>query len=59
MVFVDVPVERQPALKAHLATAGVRVSTGYMPQLRLVTHLDVDDAGIATTLDAFARFPVA
>lgn len=56
MVFVDIPVERQAALKAQLAGSGVLISTGYLPQVRLVTHLDVDDEGIERTLAAFARF---
>ena len=56
MVFIDVPVERLRALDAHLRDAGIRISIGYLPTLRLVTHLDVDDAGIARTADAFARF---
>lgn len=58
MVFVDVAVQRQPALKAHLAEAGILVSTGYLPQVRLVTHLDVDDEAVARTLEAFAGFAV-
>ena len=56
MAFVDVPVDRLRALDAHLREAGIRISIGYLPTLRLVTHLDVDDAGIARTADAFARF---
>lgn len=56
MVFIDVPVDRLRALDAHLRAAGIRISIGYLPTLRLVTHLDVDDAGIARTTDAFARF---
>ena len=56
MVFIDVPVERLPALDAHLREAGIRISIGYLPTLRLVTHLDVDDAGIDRTAEAFARF---
>lgn len=56
MVFVDVPVERQAALKAHLAEAGIVISTGYMPQIRLVMHLDVDDAAVERVVEAFARF---
>ncbi|MFZ5607483.1 MAG: low-specificity L-threonine aldolase [Pseudomonadota bacterium] len=56
MVFIDVPAERLHALDAHLRAAGVRISIGYLPTLRLVTHLDVDDAGIARTADAFAEF---
>lgn len=56
MVFVDIPVDRQPALKAHLADAGIVISTGYLPQVRLVTHLDVDDEAVERTLAAFERF---
>ena len=56
MVFIDVPAERLRALDAHLRAAGVRISIGYLPTLRLVTHLGVDDAGIARTADAFAGF---
>ncbi|MFN3703490.1 low-specificity L-threonine aldolase [Thermomonas sp.] len=56
MVFIDVPVARLRDLDAHLRAAGIRISIGYLPTLRLVTHLDVDDAGIARTADAFARF---
>ena len=56
MVFIDVPMERLRALDAHLREAGIRISIGYLPTLRLVTHLDVDDDGIARTADAFARF---
>ena len=29
---------------------------GYLPTLRLVTNLDIDDDGIARTVAAFARF---
>lgn len=56
MVFVEVPVEQLHALDAHLREAGIRISIGYLPTLRLVTHLDVDDDGIARTLAAFAGF---
>ncbi|MBB5208645.1 low-specificity L-threonine aldolase [Chiayiivirga flava] len=56
MVFVDVPVARQAALAAHLAGDGIRVSIGYLPTVRLVTHLDIDDAAIARSVDSLARF---
>ncbi|HEY1135866.1 MAG TPA: low-specificity L-threonine aldolase [Xanthomonadaceae bacterium] len=56
MVFIDVPTERLRALDAHLREAGIRISIGYLPTLRLVTHLDVDDDGIDRTIAAFARF---
>lgn len=56
MVFIDVPAERLRALDAHLREAGIRISIGYLPTLRLVTHLDVDDDGIDRTVAAFAAF---
>ncbi|WP_049623124.1 low-specificity L-threonine aldolase [Frateuria defendens] len=56
MVFVDVPARSLQALDVHLRAAGIRIGIGYLPTLRLVTHLDVDDEGIARTLDAFAGF---
>ena len=56
MVFIDLPVERQATLKAHLATHGVVISTGYLPTIRLVMHLDVDDDGVARTVEAFRAF---
>ena len=56
MVFINVPADRLRALDAHLREAGIRISVGYLPTLRLVTHLDVDDDGIERTATAFARF---
>ena len=56
MVFINVPAGRLPALDAHLREAGIRISIGYLPTVRLVTHLDVDDAGIERTAAAFATF---
>jgi len=55
-VFVDVPADRLQALDAHLRGAGIRISIGYLPTLRLVTHLDVDDAGIERVAQAFRSF---
>lgn len=56
MVYVVVPPARLGALDAHLQSAGVRISAGHDPALRLVTHLDIDDAGIARVVEAFASF---
>jgi threonine aldolase len=56
MVFVEVSAERLRELDAHLRDAGIRISIGYLPTLRLVTHLDVDDDGIARTAEAFRAF---
>ena len=56
MVFIDVPADRLRALDAHLRDTGIRISIGYLPTLRLVTHLDIDDDGIERTVEAFAAF---
>lgn len=56
MVFIEVPVERLPALDALLIDAQVRVSIGYTPAIRLVTHLDVDDEAVDRAIDVFRRF---
>ena len=56
MVFIEVPVDRLAAFKTHMQEAGVRMSIGYLPQIRMVTHLDIDDAGIDRTAAAFRSF---
>jgi threonine aldolase len=56
MVFVDVPAPRLKDLAAHMDRRGIRLSIGYLPSIRMVTHLDVDDTGIDRTIDAFASF---
>jgi len=54
MVFVRVAPESCAALQAHLAAAGVTAIVS--PRTRLVTHLDVDAAGIDHVVAAFAGF---
>ena len=54
MVFVQVDRASAEALQAHLAAAGVIVLVA--PRTRLVTHLDVDVAGIDRAVEAFASF---
>lgn len=56
MVFIDVPSEHLRALDAHLRDDGIRVSIGYLPTVRLVTHLDVNDAAIARVIASIGRF---
>jgi len=56
MVFVDVPAARLKDLAAHMTAHGVRLSIGYLPSIRMVTHLDIDDAAIERTIAAFASF---
>ena len=54
MVFVQLPKDQAAALKAHLDSNGVATLGGV--KMRLVTHLDVDAAGIDRALAAFASF---
>jgi threonine aldolase len=53
MVFVTVPAERVAALAEQLKQRNVLVLPG--ARLRLVTHLDVDAAGIERALSAFGE----
>ncbi len=55
MVFVEPAVDEVAALRAHLEARGVLIGR-QDPPLRLVTHLDVDDAGIERAIDAFRSF---
>ncbi len=54
MVFVKVPKDRCAALQEHLKSAGVTAIVA--PRTRLVTHLDVDTAGIDRAVAAFTSF---
>jgi threonine aldolase len=56
MVYVDVPAGRLRDLDVHMKAAGIRISVGYTPTLRLVTHLDVDDEGVERVVEAFGSF---
>ena len=56
IVFMTVPAGRENALAEHLADRGIRIAAGRGPRIRLVTHLDVDDAGLARTVAAFREF---
>ena len=57
MVFLDVTNGRVDAFRSHMEAAGVRVSVGYTPRVRLVLHRDVDDAALQRALDALRTFP--
>ena len=56
MVYLDVPAERLLALDAYLRERRIRLSIGYLPTVRLVTHLDVDDQGIERVVEAMRGF---
>jgi threonine aldolase len=57
MVFVRVPAAQTAALQAHLRARGVLALVG--PRTRLVTHLDVDAAGVEAAVRAFADAPTS
>lgn len=52
--FVDIAPEHVAPLGRHLQAQGVRVSVS--PHTRLVTHLDVDDAGVDRAAAAFESY---
>jgi threonine aldolase len=54
MVFVRIPAEKAAPLGEHLNAHGVLVLPG--ARMRLVTHLDIDAAGIERALGAFRSF---
>jgi threonine aldolase len=54
MVFVALPKDTAAPLKAHLDASGIVTLGGQ--KMRLVTHLDVDAAGIDRALAVFAQF---
>ncbi len=56
MLFIKVPSDRLHALDVHLHAAGIRISSGHEATLRLVTHLDVDDAAVTRVATAFREF---
>jgi threonine aldolase len=56
MVFIALAPERLAAFKAHVDAHAIRMSIGYLPSIRLVTHLDVDDAAIDRTIEVMREF---
>lgn len=54
MVFVRIPAEHCAPLREHLARHGV--IAGIAPRTRLVTHLDVDAAGVKQAVGAFRTY---
>jgi len=54
MVFVQLPKDQAAALKSHLDSKGIVTLGGV--KMRLVTHLDVDSAGIDRALSVFGSF---
>ncbi len=54
MVFITPPAGAEAALTAFLAERGIAIGGRYT--LRLVTHLDIDDADIERVIDAIRAF---
>jgi threonine aldolase len=54
ILMVDLPAPVVPSVVARAAEQGVLLSPWSMTRLRAVTHLDVDDAGIARAADVLA-----
>ena len=55
MLFLNLSPGQQGLLKQALAEQGIVISTGYLPTLRLVLHLDIDDAQLQRAIDVFKR----
>jgi threonine aldolase len=55
IVMIDLPLPVTDAVVARAAAEGVRVSAWNDTRVRCVTHLDVDDAGLAHAADVVAR----
>jgi threonine aldolase len=54
MVFVRLPPARRDLLTRRLAAQRIVLPAGSGDRIRLVTHLDIDRAGIERTIAAFA-----
>lgn len=55
LVFITVPADAGKPLAEFLLAQGVRIA-GTGPRIRLVTHLDIDDEGLARAIAAFRAF---
>ncbi len=56
ILFVTVPDDRQAELAKTLEARGVRIAAGRGARVRLVTHLDIDDAGLERVMTGFREF---
>jgi threonine aldolase len=56
LLFVTLPDGTQGKLATFLRERGIVIAAGRGPRIRLATHLDIDDAGVARTLDAIREF---
>jgi threonine aldolase len=51
MVFLRLPPAKLDPLRRALDAARIRASIGYLPTVRLVTHLDIDDEAIDRSIE--------
>lgn len=54
MVFIDVPPSDASRLQDHMAQNGITIASG--TNIRLVTHLDIDDLALERVIAAFQQF---
>jgi threonine aldolase len=57
MVFITVPRERLSALATHMQMRGIKLSASNS-RIRLVMHLDIDDADLVRVIEAFRSFEI-
>jgi threonine aldolase len=55
MVFVTIPTARVEGFARHVEKEGIKMLV-HGPRLRLVTHLDLDTAGVDKVISVFAAF---
>jgi len=55
LLYLTLPADSLAPLAAFLLARGIQIPGGG-PRLRLVTHLDIDDAGLAHAIAAFRAF---
>ncbi|MBT5263522.1 MAG: low-specificity L-threonine aldolase [Rhodospirillaceae bacterium] len=55
MIFIQVAGEHRDALQAHMKERGILIG-GRAPTFRLVTHRDISEADVQTTVGAFAEY---
>jgi threonine aldolase len=55
MVYITIEKTRVAALKTHMHARGIKLAASG-PSIRMVLHLDIDDADLQRVIEAFKRF---
>jgi threonine aldolase len=55
MVFIEPPLDQIEPLRQHLESRQIEIGD-QSPRIRMVTHLDIDDAGIERSIAAIRSF---